>query len=122
MKPGGIVIVNVPALRALYSAYDEAVGHFRRYDRAGLSRTLTDAGLELRAVHYWGGTMLPLLLLRSLMLRLRRPDKDVVRLGFAPPGSWVNHGLLGMMRVETAVMPWPWLGTSVMAIAVKPAR
>ncbi len=33
LKPGGVLIVNVPALPALHGAFDEAVGHLRRYTR-----------------------------------------------------------------------------------------
>jgi SAM-dependent methyltransferase len=38
LKPGGRVIVLSPAHQSLYSPFDASIGHFRRYDRASLSR------------------------------------------------------------------------------------
>jgi SAM-dependent methyltransferase len=122
LKAGGLVIVNVPAIQQLYSAYDRVAGHFRRYSRSSLTRTLADAGLELRTVRYWGGSLVPLLALRSLLLRLRRRNSDdVIRFGFAPSAPWINSALLAMMRYEMALMRRPRLGTSLMAMAVKPS-
>jgi SAM-dependent methyltransferase len=38
VEPGGHVIVLSPAYQALYSPFDAAIGHYRRYTRAGLKR------------------------------------------------------------------------------------
>ena len=43
LKPGGVALVTVPASMALWSDWDVALHHFRRYDRAGL-RALFPAG------------------------------------------------------------------------------
>ena len=53
VRPGGTVIVGVPARKDRWGIEDEAAGHFRRYEREGLARTLTAAGLskvEVRSV------------------------------------------------------------------------
>ena len=44
LRPGGHVLVSVPAHMRKYSDEDRAVGHFRRYERAQLNRVLADAG------------------------------------------------------------------------------
>ena len=36
LRPGGRLIVLAPAYQALYSPFDKAIGHFRRYDRRSL--------------------------------------------------------------------------------------
>ncbi len=36
LRPGGRLIVLAPAYQALYSPFDEAIGHYRRYDRKSL--------------------------------------------------------------------------------------
>jgi SAM-dependent methyltransferase len=54
LKPGGRLVVLVPAHPALYGAVDRAVDHVRRYDRATLRRSLGDADfgvIELRHVN-----------------------------------------------------------------------
>ncbi len=38
MRPGGCVIVLAPAHQKLFSPFDQAIGHFRRYDVASLGR------------------------------------------------------------------------------------
>ncbi len=52
-RPGGRIIVTVPALMAVFGARDEAQGHYRRYERDTLS-ALTD-GLPIRVdtLRYW---------------------------------------------------------------------
>lgn len=36
LRPGGRLIVLAPALQALYSPFDKAIGHYHRYDRKSL--------------------------------------------------------------------------------------
>ncbi len=42
LEPGGHVVVLSPAYQALYSPFDAAIGHHRRYTRAGLKRLTPD--------------------------------------------------------------------------------
>jgi ubiquinone/menaquinone biosynthesis C-methylase UbiE len=47
LRPGGRLIVLAPALQVLYSPFDKAIGHYRRYDRESLqSCTPPSARLE----------------------------------------------------------------------------
>ena len=43
-KPTGVVVINVPSVPSLASAYDKAVGHLRRYTKSSLRRDVRDAG------------------------------------------------------------------------------
>ena len=47
LAPGGHLILKVPAMPSLYSPMDEAIGHWRRYDKRGLTEAITRAGLEV---------------------------------------------------------------------------
>jgi SAM-dependent methyltransferase len=40
LRPGGVLVILVPAHPSLYSAFDAAVGHYRRYTKATLSRAI----------------------------------------------------------------------------------
>lgn len=51
LRPGGRVLVLAPAHQRLYSPFDRAVGHFRRYARESLG-ALTPASLELERLEY----------------------------------------------------------------------
>ncbi len=119
VKPGGQLLLNVPALQWLYSAYDETVGHQRRYDRRSLAREIEGLGLDLVEVRYWGFALVPLLMLRKALLGIRRrPADEVIRRGFRPPGHLANKLLSGLGRLESAIVGGrPPLGTSVLLAA-----
>lgn len=51
LRPGGYLIVLAPAHQSLFSAFDSAIGHFRRYNRRML-RTLAPANLSLARMRY----------------------------------------------------------------------
>jgi phospholipid N-methyltransferase len=53
LRPGGHLLVFVPALAWLYSNFDREVGHFRRYSRDGLQRVVTHAGFDLVRSRYF---------------------------------------------------------------------
>ena len=118
LKSGGLVFINVPALESLYSLYDKVVGHCRRYDKAMMDKTLMDCGLEIVHLNYWGLTFVPILKCRKQMLK-NADEKNVVEKGFRPPGSIMNSLLKAMVSVETSLIPDPYTGTSLMAIARK---
>lgn len=53
LKPGGRILVSVPAHASKYGKSDELVGHVRRYERDQLRQLLADAGVtEIRIVNY----------------------------------------------------------------------
>jgi SAM-dependent methyltransferase len=51
IRPGGHIIVLSPAFQALYSPFDEAIGHYRRYSRSSLLRC-APPGFSLMRVEY----------------------------------------------------------------------
>lgn len=52
LKPGGRIILWVPALPMLYGEFDRKVGHFRRYRKPGLRHKLTHAGYDVQDIRY----------------------------------------------------------------------
>jgi SAM-dependent methyltransferase len=113
LADSGVLIVNVPAHQFLFSGYDRAAGHIRRYSAGGLARVAEQSGFKTRALTYWGLPLVPLLLLRKTM-RLR-PDDG--RVGFDPKSRSMNSLLSFLARCEP--LPQKLLGTSVMAVLEK---
>jgi SAM-dependent methyltransferase len=77
LKPGGTALVAVPCDMALWSAHDEAVGHVRRYTKAGLREVVEAAGLDVDSVWSWNVLLRP-----AVALRRRRStgsDLDTVQ-------------------------------------------
>tara|TARA_E500000178_G_C16998389_1_gene744386 strand:- start:1475 stop:2176 length:702 start_codon:yes stop_codon:yes gene_type:complete len=60
LRPGGHLLVFVPALQALYSDLDRAVGHHRRYHLQDLKQKAQAAGFEIIKLQYfdWIGALL----------------------------------------------------------------
>lgn len=114
LRPGGHLLVNVPALQSLFSAYDVAAGHLRRYSRATLAAELELPGGRLAAIRYWGLSLVPLLGLRRVVAG-REPDENTIRSGFQPPNRVADGVLRTLMRAELWAMRDAPLGTSVMA-------
>jgi SAM-dependent methyltransferase len=61
VKPGGLVLISVPAHQHRFGEWDAAVGHFRRYERDQLISLLEEAGfvrVEVRSVGFPAGMIL----------------------------------------------------------------
>ena len=54
LKPGGILILEVPQGPALYDYYDAYLRHFRRYGKKGLAAKIAAAGLQLQKLDFLG--------------------------------------------------------------------
>jgi SAM-dependent methyltransferase len=52
LKPGGKVLVYVPAFQFLYSAMDRKIGHIRRYTVGSLVSVICQAGLQVEFSRY----------------------------------------------------------------------
>jgi len=114
LKETGTLVVNVPAYQSLYSRYDEAAGHFRRYSIGYLREIAESTGLKVRSYTYWGLPLLPLVILRKVLLGLQRNRKEpgVISLGFDPGGGASNAAFRFLSRLE--FVPQKLMGTSLM--------
>jgi hypothetical protein len=52
VRPGGAVIIIVPAFMFAMGPADIATGHVRRYTKKTLGAAMTEAGLEVERIHY----------------------------------------------------------------------
>jgi SAM-dependent methyltransferase len=122
VKPGGFLLLNVPAWQFLYSAYDVAAGHRRRYRKATLAAELAGADCDVLDMRYWGLLMVPLLLLRKWTVRRAGSHDDCVRRGFEPPGAFVHALLRTAGRLEASLLRHPPLGSSLLLAARRRTR
>jgi SAM-dependent methyltransferase len=120
LKYGGLLIINVPALQLLFSKYDRAAGHLRRYSLEQLEGVCRKVGLNRVEATYWGAPLLPLLFVRKLMLALHDGEEAVINQGFRPPGHAANKVLGAISGLEP--VPQRWVGTSVMGVFEKNTR
>ncbi|HEV7897151.1 MAG TPA: class I SAM-dependent methyltransferase [Planosporangium sp.] len=52
LRPGGAVVLIVPAFPSAMSRFDRTIGHYRRYTVASLRASLNGAGLEIEQLRY----------------------------------------------------------------------
>lgn len=118
VAPGGLVFINVPALQSLFSKYDVAAGHKRRYTAGGLRRLLERCGVQPVHVGYWGLSLIPIVIIRKLYLNFI-PKEKIISEGFAPPSKFINSLFKLLMKIELSLFSKAPLGTSVMAVGRK---
>lgn len=139
MRPGGILIVSVPAYKMLWSYWDQILGHRRRYTTPMMGRVVRRAGWRVRKVSYSNmATLLsaiPVRVLKSIqhgrdevaMPASDSPehaDTDGPPTDFIDVPSWLNRILIGYYRLESRVLRAVDLpfGLSVVCVAQKPRR
>lgn len=59
LKPGGVVIIEVPAGPDLYDVYDQVLMHYRRYTLSHLSKLVSDQGFHITQQSHLGFFLFP---------------------------------------------------------------
>lgn len=76
-RPGGVIVVNVPAFMWLWSYHDETAQTVHRYTRRELVAECRSAGLEVLFATYVNLLPLPLIVARRKVFPPRNPTSDV---------------------------------------------
>jgi hypothetical protein len=116
LDEGASVLLTVPALMGLWSHWDEALGHYRRYDKRTLARALEGSSLALEELDY----LFPELILPAWVRRRRQPAGQTAR----PQGSadfpdlsrTMNAALYGLGAASLRLRRIAPAGTSLMAV------
>jgi SAM-dependent methyltransferase len=125
LRPGGALVMTVPAHPSLWSYHDDAAGHRRRYRSDALRAKLGAAGYEVEYLSEYMMSMLPLIWLRRLptLLRRRALSPECVRSLRAreldTPGL-VNALLSAVLGQEARAIARRWhlpVGSSIIAVA-----
>lgn len=117
LRPGGSLLVTVPALDMLWSAHDETNGHYRRYTLAGLRGRVARAGFEVVELSYFNTLLFPAVL-AARKLRRKSSGSDVEEVP-----EPLNSILAGVFSLEASLLGWTKLpvGVSVLCFARKRA-
>ena len=114
LAPGGRLVVNVPSGQWLYSAYDRANGHERRYSARSFRAAASRNNLKIANWSYWGLPLLPTLIVRKFWLMGKSDPNEIVASGFDSRHDVVNRLLGVVSRCEK--IPQTFMGTSLMAV------
>ena len=79
LKPGGSLIITVPACQFLFSDYDSEIGHLRRYSKKSLNYDLFLARFIPNVVQYkYFYLLIPVFLLRTVKSRIGFHSKSKI--------------------------------------------
>jgi SAM-dependent methyltransferase len=121
-RPGGWLLVTVPAYQALWSQHDEANHHYRRYSRTTLRNAAAGAGWTVTRMTSFNSLLLaPAAAVR--LARRRFPASNGAADDLTIPPGWLNDLLEGPLRLEAG-----WLanghrlglGLSLLAVMRRP--
>lgn len=118
LRPGGVVVVNVPAHRWLWSYHDVATHARRRYVRREMLGKLAAAGFAGGRATHWNTLPLPLVIIRRKLMRAPRGGSDVRRYGAL--AEWLLSAAMGVERAWLRRGRRLPLGSSVLAVGSKP--
>lgn len=123
LKPGGRLIVQVPAYQWLWSMHDVAVGHQRRYSARDLRVKLARAGMTIERLTHANALMFPAIAAERLLRRVFGEGKTI-RSDLAPLPRVVNAILSALYAAEmrfVARTDVPF-GVSLLALARKQSK
>ena len=96
LKPGGKILITVPAHQWMWSAHDVVNHHHRRYSKATLVRAIRAAGLEPAKLGYFNSLLFPVAAAARIVGRITgREDSDD-----SPPPRALNRLFETIFRLE----------------------
>lgn len=99
LAPDGRIVVLAPAHGFLYSPFDAAIGHERRYDRRSMASAVP-AGLEIEHMAYLDSVGMLASLANRLLLRSAMPSSGQIALWdrwMVPASRWLDPLTLGRL-------------------------
>ncbi|MBR0552454.1 class I SAM-dependent methyltransferase [Stakelama marina] len=117
LKPGGRILITVPAHQWMWSAHDVVNHHHRRYSKRTLNRAIVDAGLRHNGLRWFNSLLFPAAVAARLAGRLRGKDDS----DDSPPAKPLNTAfetIFGLERHLVGRIPLP-PGLSIITLASK---
>ncbi len=104
LKPGGYIVLTVPAYQFLWSAHDVASQHKRRYTRQALKEKLEGLGLKVSYISYFNFFLFPAVAFVRFAKRLRY-GRDNYTSDLKTTNKVLNRLLYGIFAAESLLMP-----------------
>lgn len=101
LKPGGSLVIEVPAGPYLYDNYDAELHHFRRYTALELQAKLESAGFTIIRKSHLGFFLFPAFAVIKLINKFRGNPNQVVKTQAAR--SSASKFVLLLMRLESKI-------------------
>ncbi len=115
LRPGGKILVTVPAHQWMWSAHDVVNHHKRRYSKGTLTAALEKAGLKGRKLRWFNSLLFPVAVAARFVGKLMGKDDS----DDSPPPKPLNtvfEGVFGLERHLLGRVPMP-PGLSIIVLA-----
>lgn len=99
LKPGGFLVLTVPAFQFLWSEHDEFHHHHRRYSRRQLERVLREGDFIAEKISYFNSLLFPLALVQRMGSRLLGRQLGDPNASPAKPVNRLFADIFGFERV-----------------------
>jgi SAM-dependent methyltransferase len=121
LRPGGWLLLSVPAYQWAWSDHDVRAGHYRRYTRSRLLAAVRAAGFDVRRCTYGFAGVFPMFAAERVVRRLRRRGKGADG-GLPQVSPTLDRVLTWISRAESKVLRRRDLpfGSSVFLAARRP--
>jgi SAM-dependent methyltransferase len=123
LRPGGTLVLSVPAFQFLWGDHDTIYGHHRRYRTGVVRERLAAVGLEVERCTYFEPLFVaPLWLYRNLKKLVVRSERieqrdDFIKL-FQPLNTLLSH-VIASERFPLRHFDFPF-GVTILAVARRP--
>lgn len=118
LRPGGILILNLPAYQWLLSSHDAAVHNDTRFTKRQTRALLKNAGLTPVEATYWNSLLLPPIIAARLWRKIVPPAQSDLASGGQGPSNSLFQAVLAAERALLRLTPLP-AGLSVFLVARK---
>jgi SAM-dependent methyltransferase len=115
IKPGGKLVMTVPAHRWMWSAHDVVNHHKRRYSKAGLRKLVEGSPLRLERIGYFNSLLFPVAVAERMASKARGKDEADLTLPPAPLNAALERAFAAERHVIGRVPLPP--GLSLFAVA-----
>ncbi|RYP85350.1 class I SAM-dependent methyltransferase [Nocardioides guangzhouensis] len=122
LRPGGRLLLSVPAYQWAWSDHDVRAGHYRRYTRRRIVRAVERSGLRVERSTYAFSAVFPLFVAERVVRKARERTGRAAPPGLTPVSPALDRVLTSLSRAEARVLlrrDLPF-GSSVLLAAVKP--
>lgn len=117
LRPGGKILIAVPAHQWMWSAHDVVNHHHRRYSKKTLDTAIARAGLRHNGLRWFNSLLFPVAVAARFAGKLSGKDDS----DDSPPAKPLNtafEAIFGLERHLVGRVPLPW-GLSLITLAFR---
>jgi SAM-dependent methyltransferase len=122
LKPGGVVVIEVPAGPHLYDAYDKTLMHFRRYRISDVANKLQKVGFAVSRSSHLGFLVYPAFAYVKRRNQRVRPSEDLRKLVVSQASetstNWLLKAAMTLERHLGSLFSFPF-GVRCLAVGKK---